>query len=326
MTEINPNNQIPPTPAELMWERKTIENLLQMGIKEQRRSRRWRIFFRLILLILIAGFIYLLFSSDKAPLAEKAKAHTALIDISGAIMPGADAGADEIVKGLREAFKDKKAVGLILRINSPGGTPVQASYVYDEIKRLKTGRPDMKVYTVCVDICASAAYYIASSSDYIYANPSSLIGSIGVVLNSFGFVESMNKLGIERRMITSGNEKGFLDPFSPLKQEDVKYAKDMLETVHKQFIDNVKAGRGARLKETPEMFSGLIWTGSQALPLGLIDGFGSAGFVAREVIKNESIVDYTAKPGYLIQVFRNVGTTFSQQMGSYLGLGQASLR
>lgn len=324
MAELNSNNVV--TPSELAWERKTIENLLLMGIKEQRRARRWRIFFRLIFILFVAAFIYLLFFAKKATLVENTKPHTALVDVSGVIMPNADANADQVAKGLRAAFKDKKAVGLIVRINSPGGTPVQAAYIYDEIRRLKNTRPDMKVYAVCSDICASAAYYIASASDYIYANPASLIGSIGVVLNSFGFVDSMNKLGIERRMITAGNEKGFLDPFSPLKQEDVKYAKDMLEEVHKQFINNVKAGRGTRLKETPEMFSGLVWTGSQALPLGLIDGFGSAGFVAREVIKHDTIVDYTAKPGYLVQVFRNVGANFSHHLDSYFGLGQASLR
>lgn len=321
MTETTQINAEPSNP----WQQQTLEKLLLETVNEQKRKRRWGIFFKIIYLIIIIYFLCWLFD-HKLTSKTLGKPHTALVDINGEIFSGKDASADSIVTALSKAFKDSKTRGIILRINSPGGSPVQASYVYNEIMRLKAKYPKIKVYAVCSDVCASAAYYIASAADTIYADPSSIVGSIGVLMDGFGFVDTLQKLGVQRRLITAGSEKGFLDPFSPMSPQDQNYAHIMLETVHQQFINAVKRGRGARLKITPLTFSGLAWTGAQALPLGLIDGFGSAGYVAREVIKNTNVVDYTKKSGLFSNLGKQMGTTFYHQFAEQLGLNGIKLR
>lgn len=291
-------------------EQDTINNLLFETLKEQRRKRRWGIFFKLLYAVLFIIAIGLLIPDD---LETYSKPHTALIDINGVIADDAEANADNIASSLHAAFKNKYTKGIILRINSPGGSPVQAAYVYDEIRRQQKLHKNIKVYAVCVDLCASAAYYIASATDAIYANPSSMVGSIGALLNGFGFTGSMDKLGVQRRLITSGKNKGFMDPFSPLKPEDVVTAQRMLDNVHQEFIQSVIAGRGKKLASNdPDIFSGKIWTGRDAQRLGLIDGLGSSGYVARTLIKQETIVDYTIKENYLDRLSKHLGTSLQQ--------------
>ena len=242
--------------------------------------------------------------------------HSALVDIEGIIAPDLDANADYIVTGLRAAFEDKNTAGVILRINSPGGSPVQAGYVYDEITRLKNLYPDIPLYAVISDICASGGYYIASAADKIYANKASVVGSIGVVMSGFGFVGAIDKLGIERRLLHAGDHKGFLDPFSPLKAEEVEHIEGVLNGVYQQFKDVVKKGRGDRLKSDEKIFSGLIWTGEQSLDLGLVDALGSAGYVAREVIGAEEIVDYTKHDTYFDRFAKKIGASFAGSLGT----------
>ncbi len=302
------------------FEKQAIENLLFASLTEQRRKRRWGIFFKLLGFTYLLIFLGLMFANQSPTQnqGDKSKPHIALIEINGAIDEKAVANADDIIKSLNQAFKSKYVNGVILRINSPGGSPVQASYIYDEILRLRSRNKNIKVYTVCSDLCASAAYYIASASEKIYANPLSLVGSIGVVMEGFGFTGAMNKVGVERRLFTSGDRKGFLDPFLPMKKEDETYAKQMLNLVHQQFIHDVEKGRGKRLKQTPELFSGLIWTGLQSLSLGLIDGFGSVGSVSRDIFKNDNIVNYTYYPGYFESLTNQLKTIFHQEINGEL--------
>lgn len=275
------------------WERSALEKIAMAGVIEQRRARRWGIFFKLI------GFIYLFFllfivlgALNPAEVAS-AGPHTALVSLDGVIAPGNQASAERMIEALQNAFKDKNAKGVILRINSPGGSPVQAGQINDEIKRLKALHPKTPLYVVVDDICASGGYYVAVAGDKIYVDKASLVGSIGVLMDGFGFTGTMDKLGVERRLLTAGENKGFLDPFSPVDPKQQAYAKTMLEDIHQQFIATVRAGRGNRLKETSDMFSGLIWTGAKSIELGLADAIGSTEYVAREVIKAEDIVDYT---------------------------------
>jgi len=303
------------------FEKQAIENLLFASLTERRRKRRWGIFFKLLGFTYLLIFLGLMFANQSPTQnqGDKNKPHIALIEINGTIDEKAVANADDIIKSLNQAFKSKYVNGVILRINSPGGSPVQASYIYDEILRLRSRNKNIKVYTVCSDLCASAAYYIASASEKIYANPLSLVGSIGVVMEGFGFTGAMNKVGVERRLFTSGDRKGFLDPFLPMKKEDETYAKQMLNLVHQQFIHDVEKGRGKRLKQTPELFSGLIWTGLQSLSLGLIDGFGSVGSVSRDIFKNDNIVNYTYYPGYFESLTNQLKTIFHQEInGEFL--------
>lgn len=317
-------NEQSKSPNDASWEKKTIEKMLLETIKEQKRKRRWGIFFKLTYLFIIAAFVVSIIPDRSITEREIMKNHVGLVDIEGTIFDGSEASADHVVGSLTKAFKDPKTVAVILRINSPGGSPVQADDIYNNIFRLKQEYPNKKVYAVCRDICASAAYYIASAADQIYANQASIVGSIGVLMNGFGFVDAMQKLGIERRLITAGDEKGFLDPFSPVKPQDQAYAQKMLETVHQQFINAVKKGRGARLKNDPTLFSGLAWSGLQARDYGLIDGFGSAGFVARTLIRNDNIVNYTHKRNFFDQITKNMGASFSHEMGAMLGIDGTS--
>jgi protease-4 len=300
-------------------EKNMLENVLLQSIVEQRRKRRWGIFFKLFGFILFLFFILLLFSGGQPPSqaeGDKTKSHVAVIEINGVINEKSTANATDIIKGLNQAVKAHHMKGIILHINSPGGSPVQASDIYNEIVRLRAKHKNLKIYVVCGDICASAAYYIASAADQIYANPLSLVGSIGVVMEGFGFTGAMNKVGVERRLLTAGDHKGFLDPFSPLKKEDEAYAKVLLNVVHKQFIKDVQKGRAGRLKNNPEIFSGLIWTGIQSLPLGLIDGFGSVSSVARENLKTSNVVDYTYYPGYFDLLTNQFKAFFPQELSS----------
>ncbi|OMH32852.1 peptidase S49 [Motiliproteus sp. MSK22-1] len=302
-----------------------IEKLI-MGLNaEQRRSRRWGIFFKSLTFIYLFVALFLLvpgdfFSLDKA-IAER---HTALVDVNGTIAEGEEASADAIVTALRKAFEDEATAAIILRINSPGGSPVQAGYVYDEIVRLKASYPDIKVYSVIVDLGASGGYYIAAAADEIYADKASLVGSIGVISSSFGFVDVLEKLGVERRVFNAGEHKAFLDPFKPLKESEKQFWEQVLNTTHNQFIEQVKKGRGDRLKDDPKLFSGLIWTGEQALELGLIDGLGSAGYVARDIVGEENIVNFTPELSPLERVVERFSTSFARTLAVELGLKNLS--
>ena len=294
------------------WEQKLIEEVVLAHVTEQRRRRRWGIFFKSAFLFLIAGsFIY---NTWPDRMASSKHPHTAMIDIQGVVSAEEGVSADEITSSLRQAFEEPHAKGIILRINSPGGSPVQAGYVYDEIMRLKALYPDKKVYAVIADLGASAAYYIASAADMIYADKASIVGSIGVIMPNYGFVEVMKKVGVEQRTLTSGLHKNMLDPMAPVNAEEKQFVENTLKVVHHQFINAVKKGRGDRLKEDPQLFTGLFWTGEQALPLGLIDALGSSGFVAREIIKAEEIYDYTEQPSFVDKLSKRLGAQMKGQM------------
>lgn len=302
------------------WERGVIQDLAFAALKEQRTTRRWGYLFKGLILLYLVALMVLMIPSTELP-AQKAQ-HTALVDIQGVIAAGAEANADTIVTGIRNAFDSEQAQGLILRLNTPGGSPVQAGVINDEIKRLQASRPDFPVYAVIQDVCASGGYYIAAAADEIYADKASIVGSIGVRMDSFGFTGTMEKLGVERRLLTAGEHKGFLDPFLPVQQEDVEHVTSMLDNIHQQFIDVVKTGRGDKLGNDPKLFTGLVWSGEQALPLGLIDGLANSSHVAREIIGAEDIIDYTPRPNYLDRFAGKLGASLSQMMlqSSTLGM------
>lgn len=303
-----------------IWQQKTLEKVLFYSLKEQARRRRWGIFFKLLLFIYLFLLLWIIWPSENLPTPVTTKSHIAVVDVRGEISDDSPASAENINDGLEDAFKDKNTKAIVLNINSPGGSPVQAADIYNQVSYYRAKYKQIKVYAICSDLCTSAAYYIASSADYIYADPTSLVGSIGVLMDGFGFVDTLQKLGIQRRLLTSGDHKGFLDPFSPMKPEEQQYAQNLLDDVHQQFIQAVQKGRGTRLKNNPQLFSGLVWTGNQALPLGLIDGFGDINSVARNIIKNDNIQDYTVKPNFLEQVARRFGSSFAHEIGSELGL------
>ncbi len=291
-----------------------LKDVAMAGIKEQRSSRRWSIFFKfatLILLFLLTMAVIGSALSNNSRLST-AKSYTAVVDIQGVILQGAEASADNIIPALQDAFEDKKVKGIILRCNSPGGSPVQSSYVYNEIKRLREIHKDKKVIAVAADLCASGGYFIISAADEIYVNPSSLVGSIGVRMQGFGVVEAMKKLGVENRELTAGENKAILDPFSPRKPEDEAFVKELLATTHKHFIDAVKAGRGDRLKNDPDIFSGLFWTGEDAKALGLVDGFGSPASVARDVIGAETMVNFSPKKDIFERLSKRIGASVTK--------------
>lgn len=306
-----------------------LEKALLVGVQEQRRSRRWGIFFKLLTFIYLFGALALFMPGlDLKKSAAAGSEHTALVEVRGMIMADEEASADNIVGSLRAAFEDEKTKAVVLRINSPGGSPVQSGYIYDEIKRLRGEHPDVKVYAVITDLGASGAYYIASAADQIYADKASLVGSIGVTAATFGFVGVMDKVGVDRRVYTSGEHKAFLDPFQPQKAEETRFWQSVLETTHKQFIDSVKKGRGERLKsaEHPELFSGLIWSGEQALELGLVDALGSSSYVAREVIGAKEIVDYTRQESPLDRFAKKLGTSVAERVSIWMGFQGPALR
>jgi protease-4 len=292
------------------WQQ-SMEKVMQDYLKESKRRRRWGIFFKgtflILALILVLNFV----APGLQPNTKMHQPHASVVDIKGAILPGTAYSANHVIKGLTHAFHDPNSKGIILRINSPGGSPVQASHIFNSIMRLRHRYPKKKIYTVCNDICASGAYYVAAATNDIYANQSSLVGSIGVLLNGFGFTKAMKKLGVERRLITAGNNKDFLDPFSPLSQSDRQYAHKLLDIVHQQFIHDVKKGRGKRLADNPRLFSGLIWTGSQAKKLGLIDDFASTRYVIRQVINTHKAINYTEKQSLLERLGKRFGSSFS---------------
>lgn len=297
-------------PADDSKEWKLIEKVLLEVQGEQRRTRRWGVFFKLAFLVYLFSLLWLVrMPADGLDKAAPADNYAAIIEVNGVIAADQDASADAIVSALRDAFEDDKAVGVILRINSPGGSPVQSGYVYDEIKRLKQTREDFPVYAVIMDLGASGAYYIAAAADEIYADKASLVGSIGVVGSGFGFVEAMEKLGVERRQYTAGEHKGFLDPFTPEKPEEKAFWESVLKVTHKQFIEQVRQGRGERLKESPELFSGLVWSGEQALEMGLIDGLASSSQLARDKLNTEDLVNFTYQPNPWDELISRLGAS-----------------
>ncbi len=286
------------------WERELVTKLAMAALKEQRRARLWGIFFKLLTFAYIT--LILLMAIDWRG-AEGGAKHTAMVELNGLIAPGTDASAEKITAALQAAFKDKNTQGVVLRINSPGGSPVQAQTIYDEMKRLRKKYPEIPLYAVVEDVCASGGYFVAAGADRIYVGKASIVGSIGVLMNGFGFTGLMEKLGVERRLVTAGENKGMLDPFSPVDQKDLAHVKQMMGDIHQQFIGVVREGRGKRLKESPDMFSGLIWTGERSVDLGLADGFGSLESVAREVVKAEEVVDFTQKAGIAEKFARRFG-------------------
>ena len=292
------------------WEKKAIIKLAESSLHEQKRARNWGIFFKALTFLYLITLLIMFSSSDIS--TKKLTTHTALIDLTGLIAEGEKSSSDNIVMALRDAFKDKNTTGIILRINSPGGTPVQAGYIYDEIIRLREKYPDTPLYAVISDMCASGGYYVAAAADKIYADKASIVGSIGVRMDNFGFVGAMKKLGVERRTLTAGKNKALLDPFAPVDKNVNKHMTAMLNNIHQQFINAVKKGRGDRLKQDIEgLFSGLIWTGEQSLKIGLIDELASAGYVAREVIGEEDIVDFTVTDDLLDRLAKRMGATMA---------------
>jgi protease-4 len=293
------------------WERDLVTKLATDALAEQKRRRRWGIFFKFLTFAYVTFLLVALIDWEGRADLSGGKKHTAMVELNGIISPGADASAEKINSALQAAFKDKNTQGVIMRINSPGGSPVQSQTIYDEMKRLRKKYPDIPLYVVVEDICASGGYFVAAGADKIYVSPSSIVGSIGVLMNGFGFTGLMDKLGVDRRLITAGEHKGMLDPFSPVDPKEIEYAKTLIKDVHQQFINVVKEGRGKRLKETPDMFSGLIWTGAKSVELGLADGYGTLDTVARDVIKAEDIVDYTQKEGFAEKVAKRFGASMA---------------
>ena len=290
------------------WERKLLESIAFSALQEQKAKRRWGIFFKL------AGLVYLIavlaLVVDWGGGAEKLSdgKHTALIYLQGTIEAGGEASAEKVNLALQSAFEDKGTAGVVLRINSPGGSPVQSGIIYDEIRRLRAKYPETHLYVVVEDLCASGGYYIAAAADKIFVDKASIVGSIGVLMNGFGFTGTMDKLGVERRLLTAGDNKGFLDPFSPQDAKQKEHARLLLGEIHQQFIEVVRKGRGKRLKKTPELFSGLMWTGSQSIQLGLADDFGTVDSVARDIIKAEKVLDYSVK--------ENIAERFAKRLGA----------
>lgn len=293
------------------WERRLLERLALEHLREQRRARRWALAFRLFLVAYLVALLIIWKSGEVTPITGR---HTALVELTGIIGPGRDVDADRVISGLRRAFKNDDVAGIILRINSPGGSPVQAGYINDEIRRLRKQYPQRKLYAVIGDVCASGGYYVAVAADAIYADKASIVGSIGVIMEGFGFPEALRKLGIERRVFTAGERKAFLDPFSPLEEEDRQHAFKLLRQIHRQFIRVVEEGRGKKLVHDADLFSGLFWTGEEAVKLGLVDGLGSAGYVAREVIGAEDVVDYTPKEEVWERLSRRFATALADAL------------
>lgn len=299
------------------WERKVLEKVALAAIDEQRRARRWGVFFKLLGFAYLAILLSALVDWEAIGMgADKTEHHTALVELTGVIQAKGDANADDIVSALQAAFEDKGAAGVILRINSPGGSPVQAGIIAAEIRRLRAKHADKPLYAVVEDVCASGGYYVAAAADSIYVDKASIVGSIGVLMDGFGFTGSMDKLGVERRLLTAGDNKGFLDPFSPQNERHKAHAQGMLDDIHKQFIEVVRKGRGERLKETPEMFSGLMWTGAKSIDLGLADSYGTVDSVARDVIKADDIRDYTVKPNFAEKFARRFGAALADGLGT----------
>ena len=289
------------------WERDVLEKLAMEALKEQRRARRWGIFFKLLLFAYVTVAV-LLAIDWKSPPGGKDGRHTALVELNGIISPGSDSSSEKVITALNAAFKDKGTQGVVLRINSPGGSPVQSQSIYDEMRRLRQKYPAIPLFAVVEDMCASGGYYVAVGADRIFVSKSSIVGSIGVRLDSFGVTGLMEKIGVERRLLTSGENKAMLDPFLPEDEKQKEHMRTLITEVHQQFIGAVREGRGKRLKENPDLFTGLIWTGTKSIELGLTDAIGSLDFVAREIIKAEDVVDFTQKD--------NIAEKFARRFGA----------
>ena len=294
------------TENDAQWQRGLIEKLATEALKEQRRARRWGIFWKLLFFAYLTVLLALAIDWKGGAESMGGK-HTALVEIQGVIAPGSESSAERVMLALQSAFKDKGTQGVVIRINSPGGSPVQAQNIFDEMRRLRLKYPDIPLYAVVEDLCASGGYYVAAAADKIYVAKGSIVGSIGVRMDNFGVVGLMEKLGVERRLITAGKNKAILDPFLPEDPAHKQIAIDLVTEIHNQFIAAVKEGRGKRLKETPDMFSGLIWTGAKSIELGLADGIGGLDYVAREVIKAEDVVDFTQKENLAEKFARRFG-------------------
>lgn len=296
------------------WQRDAIEKLATSALTEQKTARRWSTFFKGLMFAYL--FVVLFFMLGWLGDSKKSLgAHTALIEVAGVIESGGEVNADSFLNSLHDAYDDKNTKGIILRINSPGGSPVQAGIINDEIKRQKKLHPAIPVYAVVEDICASGGYYIAAAADKIYVDKASIVGSIGVLMDGYGFTEVMKKVGVERRLMTAGENKAMLDPFSPLNPKHQTLAQNMLNEIHEQFKTVVRQGRGSRLKETPDTFSGLFWSGEQSIKIGLADAIGSADYVAREVIKQKEIVDFTYQDDFASRIAKRIGASASASFG-----------
>ena len=302
------------------WEREVLEKLAYQSLKEQKRNRFWGVFFKSLTFVWLFLMLFYMLNWIGGTSGNSAEDHTALIDIQGEIGAQDQVNADSVISSLHDAYDNKHTKGVILRINSPGGSPVQAGIINDEIRRQRKLHPEIPVYAVVEDICASGGYYIAVAADKIYVDKASIIGSIGVLMDGFGFTGAMEKFGVERRLMTAGENKAMLDPFSPVNPKHKVLAQAMLDEVHQQFISVVRQGRGNRLKETPETFSGLFWSGEAGIKMGLADELGSYEYVAREVIKQENIVDFTASEGLADRVARKFGASMTQSMFKGMGL------
>jgi protease IV len=308
------------------WERELVTKLASAALREQRRARLWGIFFKLLTFAYITFILLSVYDwRGRADMAG-GKKHTAMVELNGLIAPGTDASAENITASLQAAFKDKNTQGVVLRINSPGGSPVQSQTIYEEMKRLRKKYPEIPLYAVVEDVCASGGYFVAAGADRIYVSKTSIVGSIGVLMNGFGFTGLMDKIGVDRRLITAGENKGMLDPFSPVQDRDVEHAKKLVHDIHQQFIATVREGRGKRLKETPDMFSGLIWTGQMSIDLGLADGIGTLDSVARDVIKAEEIVDFSRKESIAEKFARRFGAAAASSVVEALLRASPSLR
>ena len=296
------------------WERQLLEKIALSALNEQKTKRRWGVFFKLAGLAYLIAVLVLVLDLEGADKKLSDAKHTALVNVRGTIEASGEASAEKITGALQSAFDDRGTAGVIMRINSPGGSPVQSGIVYDEIVRLRAKHPEIPLYVVVEDLCASGGYYIASAADKIYVDKASILGSIGVLMDGFGFTNTMEKVGVERRLLTAGENKGFLDPFSPQDAKQKEHAQILLGEIHKQFIEVVRKGRGKRLKETPEMFSGLMWTGSQSIGMGLADGYGTVDSVARDVIKTDNILDYSVKENIAERVAKRLGAEVGQNL------------
>jgi protease-4 len=300
------------------WEREVIEKLAFAAINEQKKTRRWGLFFKSLmfayLLVLLGVVVYPKFKG----VGSTGKPHTAVIDVVGMIAESEVTNASAIIQGLRNAAKHPDTKGIVIHANSPGGSPVQADYVFNEIRAIKAKHPDLPIYAVISDMCASGCYYIASAADKIFVNPSSIVGSIGVIMNGFGFVGTMDKFGIERRLVIAGEHKALMDPFSPVNSNETKFMQTLIDQVHQQFIDAVKLGRGDRLKETPDMFSGLVWSGTEGIKLGLVDELGNDDYVAREIIGAKHIENFTKEERLLDRLVGKLGASFGHSIGAVL--------
>lgn len=309
-----PSSDTQPSPASQDWALRTVEKIALAGLQEQKTARRWSVLFKSLTFIYLF-FLLMMLLGWVGQSKSTSIAHTALIDISGVIEASGQVNADAVISSLNDAYDNKGTKGIILRINSPGGSPVQAGIINDEIHRQRKLHPEIPVYAVVEDICASGGYYIAVAADKIFVDKASIVGSIGVLMDGYGFTEAMKKVGVERRLMTAGENKGMLDPFSPVNPKQQAFAQSMLNQIHQQFITVVREGRGSRLKEDADTFSGLFWNGEESIKLGLADAQGSAEYVAREVIKQAEIVDFTYQETVVDRFAKKLGASMAQELG-----------